>query len=75
MHAVLDGKTVFDEGIIPVSEVCRLTGMSRAKVYELVADGRIPSLQVDRLRRIPRAGFRQFLESHTVGQLEVASNG
>jgi excisionase family DNA binding protein len=31
---------------ISVDEACRLTGVGRSKIYELIADGTLPSVKV-----------------------------
>jgi excisionase family DNA binding protein len=42
--------------LLRVEEAAEIIGLSRAKLYELLTDGRIPSIKLGRSRRI---GIRQ----------------
>lgn len=55
---VLDGLTLVT---IPVA-TDRL-GLSRSKLYELIADGQLPTVRIDRARRIAVRDLRVFVES------------
>lgn len=47
---------------VRVREACRLTGIGRSKIYELIASGEIESIKVGMITLIPTAGLRRFLE-------------
>ena len=49
--------------LFTVPQVCRITQMSRSKIYELIASGEIPSIKIGRARRIPYTRFQEFLEA------------
>jgi excisionase family DNA binding protein len=40
-------------------------GISRSKVYELLADGELPSVRIGRTRRIALAALEEFIAEHT----------
>lgn len=46
-----------------VPQVCRTLQISRSKVYELMAEGSLPSVQIGRSRRVPHARLLQYLEA------------
>lgn len=51
--------------LLRLGEVAELLSISRTKVYELVASGRIPSLHVGRLRRVPLVALRDWINEQT----------
>lgn len=51
--------------MLRLGEVAELLGISRTKVYELVASGQIPSLHVGRLRRVPLVALRDWIDEQT----------
>jgi len=51
--------------LLRLGEVAELLSISRTKVYELVASGRIPSLHVGRLRRVPLVALRDWIKEQT----------
>ena len=50
--------------LLRVPEVAENLGISRAKVYELMASGQLPSLRIGHSRRIPAEAIRRFIEQH-----------
>jgi excisionase family DNA binding protein len=50
---------------VRVREACRLTGIGRSKLYELIAAGEIRIIKVGSITLIPLAGLQQFLEQRT----------
>jgi excisionase family DNA binding protein len=50
-----------------VPEAAQTLGLSRAKVYELVASGELGSIKIDGSRRIPTQDLHQFVERLRVG--------
>ena len=50
---------------VRVREACRLTGIGRSKLYELMAAGEIRIIKVGSITLIPFAGLRQFLEQRS----------
>jgi excisionase family DNA binding protein len=47
---------------VRVPEACRLTGIGRSKLYELIAAGEIRVIKVGSITLVPFAGLQQFLE-------------
>jgi len=47
---------------VRVPEACRLTGIGRSKLYELIGAGEIRIIKVGSITLIPLAGLRQFLD-------------
>jgi excisionase family DNA binding protein len=57
-----------DTYLVSVEEAARLLSMSRAKVYDLVLQGLIPSVKVGRSRRVLVEGIQGFIEQLQVEQ-------
>ncbi len=51
--------------LLTVIEAARELGISRSKVYELLADGELPSVRIGRTRRIAVAALEEFVAAHT----------
>ena len=49
--------------LLKVPEVARSLGISRAKVYELIAAQDLPSVKIDGCRRVRAADLRAFVSS------------
>jgi excisionase family DNA binding protein len=52
-----------DKLLYTVPEVARHLSLSRSKVYELVRAGVLPSVKIDRVRRLRGADVMAFIES------------
>jgi len=50
---------------LTVREAAAALGISRNKVYDLVAENRIPYVRLGRLIKIPRRGLEVWLESQS----------
>ncbi len=50
---------------VRVREACRLTGIGRSKLYELIAAGEIRIIKVGSITLIPFAGLQEFLEQRS----------
>jgi excisionase family DNA binding protein len=50
-----------DELLTP-EEVADILKVGRTKVYELMDRGELPSIKIDRCRRIPRSGVDGFIQ-------------
>lgn len=48
--------------LLRVEEAADLVGLSRSKMYELMAAGRIKSVLIGRSRRVPRKAVAEFVE-------------
>jgi excisionase family DNA binding protein len=53
--------------LLRVAEAAQLLNVSRAKAYELIAAGAIPSVRVGASVRVPRAALLEWIERNTVG--------
>ena len=47
---------------VRIREACRLTGISRSKFYELIAEGEIEIVKLGSITLVPVAGLERFLE-------------
>lgn len=47
---------------VRIPEACRITGIGRSKLYELIAAGEIETIKVGALTLVPVAGIERFLE-------------
>jgi len=47
---------------VRVRDACRLTGIGRSKLYELIAAGEIRTIKVGSITLVPFAALQQFLE-------------
>lgn len=52
--------------LVTVTEAADALGLSRSKVYELLAGGELPSVRIGRTRRIALTDLEQFVERHRV---------
>jgi excisionase family DNA binding protein len=51
--------------LLTVVEAARELGISRSKLYELLADGELSSVRIGRTRRIAVAELEEFVAAHT----------
>lgn len=56
-----DSITRLEPLAVDIPEACRLTGLGRSKLYELLSAGEIPSVKVGKRRVVPVASLRQWL--------------
>ena len=47
---------------VRIREACRITGIGRSKLYELIAEGEIETIKVGAMTLVPVAGLRAFIE-------------
>lgn len=59
--------------VVRVEDAAQLCGVSRARMYQLIGSGEIPSLTIGRARRVPIAELRRWLESRI--EQNAASEG
>jgi excisionase family DNA binding protein len=59
------GNAVSTPLAVRVPEACRLTGIGRSKLYELIAAGEIRIIKVGSITLIPFAGLHEFLEQRS----------
>lgn len=52
---------------VRVREACRLTGIGRSKLYELIAAGEIEIIKVGTITLVPVAGLERFLQQRKIG--------
>ena len=53
-----------------VPEVCRATRLSRAKVYQLIASGELPSITVGRSRRIVATALATWIDEMSLSGMQ-----
>ena len=51
--------------LLKPTEAADALGVSRSTLYELVADGTVPSIRLGRSVRVPAAPLREFVERKT----------
>jgi excisionase family DNA binding protein len=49
---------------VRIREACRLTGIGRSKLYELIAAGEIEIIKVGAITLVPVASLTRFLQLH-----------
>lgn len=54
-----------DRDFFRVRDVVRRTGLSRSKVYDLIAAGRLEAVRIDECTLIPRKAYEQLIASAT----------
>lgn len=47
---------------VRIKEACRITGIGRSKLYELIAEGEIEIVKVGAITLVPVAGLQRFIE-------------
>ena len=47
---------------VRIPEACRMTGIGRSKLYELIKTGDIPTIKVGSMTLVPVKGLEGFLE-------------
>ena len=70
-----DGERV-DKVLLTVGETAEVLGVSRNKVFQLLARNELASVKIDRCRRVPVAAIRDFVArlSNAKGTSNVASS-
>jgi excisionase family DNA binding protein len=58
---------------VDIRGACRLTGIGRSKLYELLISGEVPSVKVGKRRVVPVAGLRAWLDKLAAEQRAAAS--
>lgn len=48
---------------VRIREACRITGIGRSKLYELIAEGEIEIIKVGAMTLVPVEGLRAFVET------------
>jgi excisionase family DNA binding protein len=54
-------------GFLTVSEAARLLGLSRAKLYSIMDQGKLRYAKFDKARRIPRKAVSEYVAACMVG--------
>ena len=67
-----------DALLVTPEEAAELLSIGRTKLYELIADGTLPSVRIGRCRRLPREALDELVrslrddDSGNAGAMEVA---
>jgi excisionase family DNA binding protein len=56
-----EGWTMSDKLLLRPAEVAEQIGFSRAKTYQLIAEGKIPSIKVGACVRVPMEALRAWI--------------
>jgi excisionase family DNA binding protein len=62
LYSIRKGESAVDALLLKVPEVAEQLGISRAKVYELIAAGTLRSVKVGGCRRIRASDLRAFVD-------------
>jgi excisionase family DNA binding protein len=62
MAEILPEDAIFRPLTVRIREACRLTGIGRSKLYELIAAGEIEIVKVGTISLVPMASLTKFLE-------------
>lgn len=63
-------------GVVTLAKACEITSLSRAKLYHMIAQGKLPFVKLTpRRRAIPRAALTQLLADGLVTPPELAAAG
>ena len=54
--------------LLKPSEVAEALGIGRSLIYELIAQGQIPSVRLGRCIRVPAEALKRWLEEHEVSK-------
>lgn len=54
-------------GLLNVEQACEWTGLSRAKLYQLMDKGELPYVKIGRARRIPKQALIEFAAANLRG--------
>ena len=46
---------------VRIRDACRMTGIGRSKIYELIAQGEIETIKIGAITLVPVAGLEDFL--------------
>ena len=57
-----------DAMLIKIPEVAARLGVSRAKVYELIAAGSLPAVKVDGCRRVRTCDLQAFVDGLSIAR-------
>jgi excisionase family DNA binding protein len=49
---------------VRIKEACRLTGIGRSKLYELIASGDVEIVKVGAMTLVPISSLRKLLQPH-----------
>ena len=60
-----------DTLLLKVEQAADRLNLGRAKVWQMVMAGEIPSLTIGRSRRIPAAALREWVEAQAAGAVEA----
>jgi excisionase family DNA binding protein len=52
-----------DKLLYRIPEACQFLGLSRSKVYLLIASGQLPSVKIDGSRRLRASDLREYVAS------------
>lgn len=51
--------------LLRATEVARLLGLSRSKVYQMMSEGTLPIIRIDRAIRVPREALIKWIRKQT----------
>lgn len=57
--------------LLKLSEVAQMLGIGRSLVYELIAQGQIPSVRLGRCIRVPSESLQQWIKEKETAKTET----
>jgi len=61
--------------LLRAEEAAKILGIGRAKTYEMIASGELPSVRVGRAVRVPASRLGQWIEDRIEGSGGAGPNG
>lgn len=58
--------TLVADGLVRVSEACKILSIGKSKLYELMTKGDVPFVQLGSARRIPRRAVMELMAKRLV---------
>lgn len=52
---------------VRIRDACRMTGIGRSKLYELIGEGEIETIKIGTITLVPVAGLEDFLHRQKCG--------
>jgi excisionase family DNA binding protein len=56
-----DARSVLEPEAVSVPETCRITGLGRSTIYQMIGDGRLPSIKVGKRRLVRTSTARRLI--------------
>lgn len=65
--------SVTETRLITIVQAAEIVGLSRSKLYELLASRQLPSVRIGRARRIDLRDLERFIDGHRIPKREAVA--